>query len=727
MKVLITGGYGFIGSHTANRFYKEGHEVFIIDNLISGKRENVKIKHKFYNLNVSDRKCEEIFKMNSFDVVIYLSSQLDSETSVEFPYLDTKSNLLGLINMLDLSVKYGIKKFIFASSAAVYGNTTALPITEHTSLNPINPYGMNKSVGEFYCEKWRTLYGINTICFRFSNVYGPRQHLSQEAGVISVFIEKILNNQEITVYGDEFSTRDFIYVEDSVYAIYKASICNGCKGIYNLSTNTENSVINLIIILANFHTIKKVCFKRKDNKDILRSKLDNTKIYNDLEWYPKHSLKDGLKKTFNWYKKNKPQKNKSVYLEKEPKNNKKIFKILPYLENILVFVLLLISNYKFTIMDNFNSNMIIGMAYIVIFGILYGKKQATLSIILAFTNYLLVFTKLGGDLITLTYEHIHLIQLALYILVGIITGYSIEKKNTKIYSKELEILALEERYKFLEEIYNETRLVKNELQKQIVNKQDSLAQIYKLINNLSTYNKEEIFVASIKIIEDILHSKMVSIHTLNESKDFLRLKARSNNSKYNLSNSIRIEKDSVIFNIIQKNDIYINKTFEKNIPLILAPIFNGEKTICYISIHEMDFDNLTQYYINLLKTLVNLISSHLIRAYQYEEATQHKKYIEDTTIMKESFFKKSVESIRKKSENYDMTYSVLKITNETMDFKRINDIMVELIRDDDYLGYVDNNLYILLNNSSCNSSKLVIDRLEKNNIQSIIVNGECIK
>ncbi len=149
MKILITGGCGFIGSHVADRFYKEGHEIYIIDNLATGNIKNVEVPHKFYNIDIASQRCEEIFKANRFDVVVNLSAQVDVNTSLESPYLDSKSNLLGITNMLDLSHKYGVKKFMFSSSAAVYGNTEIIPINEECPINPISPYGMSKSVGEF--------------------------------------------------------------------------------------------------------------------------------------------------------------------------------------------------------------------------------------------------------------------------------------------------------------------------------------------------------------------------------------------------------------------------------------------------------------------------------------------------------------------------------------------------------------------------------------------------
>ncbi|MFD0697835.1 NAD-dependent epimerase/dehydratase family protein [Paenibacillus sp. GCM10027628] len=300
MRVLITGGLGFIGSHVAERFHKEGHQIFIIDNLSSGNSDNLDIPHKLYSLNVESSKCVEVFSSHKFDVVIHLAAQINVATSMENPYLDAKSNILGLNNMLSLSAKYGVKKFIFASSAAVYGMNESIPLQEEAICNPLSPYGMNKWLGEYYCKKFFELYGLDTLCFRFSNVYGPRQGRTGEGGVISIYLERMFNNQDLIIYGDGHQTRDFIYVEDVADAIYRG-VKAEYKNVLNLSTNTEKSVNELLEIFKELHPIKGVVHRDVRIGDIYRSSLDNTKIKRELDWVPMYSLKEGLTKTYNWF------------------------------------------------------------------------------------------------------------------------------------------------------------------------------------------------------------------------------------------------------------------------------------------------------------------------------------------------------------------------------------------------------------------------------------------
>ncbi|MGO4108810.1 NAD-dependent epimerase/dehydratase family protein [Paenibacillus sp. YAF4_2] len=300
MKILITGGYGFIGSFVAEKFFKEGHEVIIIDNMSSGNVTNCPFRHTSYIADVESTVCESIFQNHEIDVVIHLAAQINVVTSMENPYADTKSNILGLTNILQLSVKHKVKKFIFASSAAVYGLNDQIPLSEEIPCQPVSPYGINKLLGEYYCTKWNELYELNTLCFRFANVYGPRQGSVGEGGVVSIFMERLRDGKELVVYGDGGQTRDFVYVEDVADVIYMGSLSQQ-TGIMNLSTNTENSVNQLIEILTSMQPAATVVTKETRYGDIYRSRLDNSLLKQSLSWVPKFSLEEGLQRTFAWF------------------------------------------------------------------------------------------------------------------------------------------------------------------------------------------------------------------------------------------------------------------------------------------------------------------------------------------------------------------------------------------------------------------------------------------
>lgn len=277
----------------------------------SGNIKNVNCQHTSYIIDVETPACEAIFVQHKIDVIVHLAAQIDVVTSMENPYADTKSNILGLTNILQLAAQHHVKRFIFASSAAVYGMSKQIPLSEAQPCKPVSPYGINKLLGEYYCEKWSEIYGLNTLCLRFANVYGPRQGSIGEGGVISTFIDRVCNGQELYVYGTGEQTRDFIYVEDIADAIYTASHSDH-TGIMNLSTKTESSVNHLIDTITTMHPFVAVVKKEPRPGDIYRSSLDNTLLSTSLNWEPKFTLSQGLRKTYDWFVQDKQTGSKKV-------------------------------------------------------------------------------------------------------------------------------------------------------------------------------------------------------------------------------------------------------------------------------------------------------------------------------------------------------------------------------------------------------------------------------
>lgn len=290
MKVLITGGCGFIGSHIAEKFYYEGYDIYIVDNLIAGNQINLKIKYKFYKISVEDKKCSEVFKSASFDCVVFLSSIEDEKFSSIDPYEISKSNILGIINILDCCKSYNVKKFILASSVMAIENEKEHP----------TPYSMSKYVAEYYTLMWNRLYNINTIIFRISNVYGPRQMISRQSGIIACFMESLVLQKALVVYGDGTNEYDFIYVEDVAECIYKAASSEE-EGTFNLSSNNKSSINKIIEMLYKIKKIEDIKYLIDSGNENKYSDFDNTKTKLAFNWDVRYNLSDGLKKTYLWY------------------------------------------------------------------------------------------------------------------------------------------------------------------------------------------------------------------------------------------------------------------------------------------------------------------------------------------------------------------------------------------------------------------------------------------
>lgn len=301
MKVLVTGGAGFIGSHIVDQLLEKGHQVVVIDNMSSGKEDNLNAKAVFYRMNMEDTKIREVFEEQRPDVVIHQAAQTVVQTSVQEPVYDAHMNILGTVNLLETARLYGVKKFIYASSAAVYGNPQYVPIDERHPVGPLSGYGISKYTPEQYLRVYQQMYGMEFTILRYANVYGIRQDPQGEGGVISIFIDKALGTNPIAIFGDGEQTRDYIYVEDVARANL-AALHAGDGEVFNIGTGVHTTLNQLVTKLQEIsgRTLE-VVYETERLGDIKDSYFSVNKAKNGLQWVPQVSLEEGLRKTYQFY------------------------------------------------------------------------------------------------------------------------------------------------------------------------------------------------------------------------------------------------------------------------------------------------------------------------------------------------------------------------------------------------------------------------------------------
>jgi UDP-glucose 4-epimerase len=303
VKVIVTGGAGFIGSHIVDRLVARGDSVIVIDDLSHGKRKNVNPKAKFFQISVADPKIEEIFKNEKPDYVVHQAAHADVTTSVKNPVFDANVNIIGSLNLLENCRKYCVKKIVYANSGgAGSGEPQYLPVDEEHPIMPLCPYGISKHTVEHYLNVYSMLYGLRYTSLRYANVYGPRQDPFGEGGVVAIFSHKLLHNEAPRIFGDGEQTRDFVYVEDVADANI-LTLENGDGKCLNVATATEISVNRL------FEIMKEICRSSANalyvgarKGEIIRSVLSNDKIRKELGWQPKTGLKEGLAKTAEFFR-----------------------------------------------------------------------------------------------------------------------------------------------------------------------------------------------------------------------------------------------------------------------------------------------------------------------------------------------------------------------------------------------------------------------------------------
>lgn len=309
MKVLVTGGAGFIGSHIVDALVTGGARVVVLDDLSRGSFENINPKVNFYHGSIIDRQfVDEAIERERPEVVIHHAAQVDVQRSVEAPADDANTNIIGAINILEGSRRYSVRKIVYASSAAVYGDPAYLPIDEAHPLMPLSGYGISKHTVEHYLAAYRALYGLEYTALRYANVYGPRQDALGEGGVVAIFIDRLLKGESPRIFGDGEQTRDFIYSAD-VAAANLAAINRGDGLVVNISTGKATSVNDLFFMLKDIlhsNLDAELCPPRPG--DIEHSYLDNKLAVSELGWHPASELRDGLEKTVEFYRQNRERR-----------------------------------------------------------------------------------------------------------------------------------------------------------------------------------------------------------------------------------------------------------------------------------------------------------------------------------------------------------------------------------------------------------------------------------
>jgi UDP-glucose 4-epimerase len=305
MKVAVTGGAGFIGSHVVDVLVQEGAEVHIIDNLSSGRLENVHPEAHLHVWDICGSEAAQWVAAEQLDAVIHLAAQVDVQFSVRHPDQDALTNIVGTINLLNACVKGSVGKFIFASSCAVYGDSGEGCITEPAKTEPISYYGLAKLTCEGYIRMFSRLYGLSHTILRFSNVYGPRQTSKGEGGVVSIFVDKATLGQQLLIHGDGEQTRDFVFVKDVAKAISTAMSVGDGETIH-VSTAARTSVNRLVEVLASIHQESiQVKYGSERPGDIKHSWLSNAKARHVLGWEPVYGLESGIKETYEFVKREK--------------------------------------------------------------------------------------------------------------------------------------------------------------------------------------------------------------------------------------------------------------------------------------------------------------------------------------------------------------------------------------------------------------------------------------
>lgn len=303
MKMVVTGGAGFIASHLVDAFVERGHEVHVFDNFVTGQRQNLNGKAEVHEIDITHKNAARRIERIRPEVLCHHAAQMDVRHSVADPGFDARVNILGFVNLLEACKSVGVRKIIFASSGgAVYGEQEVSPAPEDHAMRPASPYGVSKRAGELYLSYYHQEFGLPYIALRYGNVYGPRQSTQGEAGVVAIFLSLMLDGRSPVINGDGRQTRDYVYVGDVVTANLAALDCS-FVGAINIGTAVETDVVTI------YHHLRQALGSAVEARhgpakpgEQRRSCLDIRRARDVLGWRPQWVLADGLQRTASYYR-----------------------------------------------------------------------------------------------------------------------------------------------------------------------------------------------------------------------------------------------------------------------------------------------------------------------------------------------------------------------------------------------------------------------------------------
>lgn len=312
LHVLVTGGAGFIGSHVVDAYLRAGHRVTVLDSLASGRTANLDPRAQFFQDDIRSATLDAIFRQGRFDLINHQAAHIDLRRSLAYPGHDADVNILGTLNLFECACRYGVKRIIFASTGgAIYGNSGSYPAPESHPARPLSPYGVAKLAVEQYLRYYEAVHGLRSVTLRYANVYGPRQDPHGEAGVVAIFIGRLLHGDRPVIFGDGGQTRDFVFVEDVARANLLAleylredpADPNGL--VVNVGTGRELSVNELYRLLATCtpNGIEPVYTPPKPGEQ-RRSAIDPSLAKKALGWEPLVPVAEGLRQTWDWFQAN---------------------------------------------------------------------------------------------------------------------------------------------------------------------------------------------------------------------------------------------------------------------------------------------------------------------------------------------------------------------------------------------------------------------------------------
>ena len=716
MNVLLIGGCSSLMNNLIVKFKKEGHRVY----LITGNRySNDPYQRVFEKYNFPyDASClKEIFESVRPDSTIYLGA-FDTNYKWVNEEAEAVAYSSGLMNILMSHSINNFGKFVYLSSDEVFGLGMDHDITEHDEKNAINVKGMVLAQAEEMCESYRTYKGMDIVTLRMDHLFTFPKKRSEVRDICAQMCLEALENNAITINKDnKFS---LLYESDAVQFIFNlVKAKTHIYSLYNVSSRTEINEGELASIIAE-HMDAPIAIINKEGaatRRILSSKLFESEFGNNTIC----DLNRVIQKITSYM-----QKNRYIFLndlDKKPPLYQRILDkagwfihaIIPFMENLVAFIPFFMLNNRATGSQYF-ANLDFYLLYVLLFAIVYGQQQAIFSAVLAVAGYCFrqMYDRTGFEVFLDSNTYVWIAQL---FIVGMAVGYLRDqiKKLKKESVDEKDFLSLQ--LHDIQDINTTNVRVKDALETQIVNQNDSVGKIYKITSTLDQYSPEEVLFYAAEMISSLVKSKDVAIYVVSNSQ-YARLFSATSEKARTFGNSLRYGELGEMYDAIKNKEVYINRKLDEKYPMMANAIFDDEDRMqIVVMVWTMPWENMTLGQANQLVVISALIKNAVMRSSRYLDALADKRYVEGTKILaREAFEDLTKAYLNAEKEGLAECVLLRILVDETM-YSEVGIKLERLLRESDIMGiYEDDKLYVLLSNTRKEDSRFAIKRIEDNGI-----------
>lgn len=711
MNILLIGGSGSFINNLIIKLNKEGHRIY----LLTGSRYKQAPYQKVFERYDFTYDCtclDEIYKSIDPDLTLFMGAH-----DTNFRWQEEKDAVRFSASLMNILMAYSMNnvgRFIYLSSDEVYGYDYDRYITEESPTAPANLRGMVIAQGEELCRSFRENRGLDILTLRIDNLYNIPQERKDVNNICARMCLEALEKGTISIVDEQYMS--FMYETDAVEFIYKFIQADSQKyAIYNLSTSEAVSELELakMVRAAIGGEIEIIHSETLGQRRVLANK----RMYEEFKIPLSCDLEIIIQRMAEHMK-----KNSHIFLNGERENlpfwkrvmNKAgwlIHALIPFVENLICFIPFFMINNR-TADSAYFANLDLYLLYVLLFAIVYGQQQATFSAVLATAGYCFrqTYERSGFELMLDSNTYIWIAQL---FILGLTIGYMKDKLNVLKKESEEEQEFLSVQLSDIQDINNSNVRVKDALETQIVNQNDSIGKIYSITSTLDQYSSEEVLFYATEILVQLFGSRDVAIYTISNS-EYARLFSATSQKARSMGNSIRYTEMGEFYETLMSRKVYINRTLDEKYPLMANAIFENDKIQMILCVWGIPWENMTLGQANQMTVISSLIQNAVLRANKYLKVLEHERFVEGTRIMETEAFSALAHAFMKAEAKGLTDSTLLKVVMGDKSNVQIGTLLVENLRESDYIGTLeDGGLYVLLSNTGKEQAQKMIQRMSE--------------